>query len=596
MNIKTLLPIIGFIAAGAYAGNIILNIAPENAQISEQKPHNHEEGQGTHDDHEPKQADSIPRGPNGGWLFAKKGLQVEVKIYETGIPPEFRAFITDDLGKPIPLNEVDLTIKLNRLGRIDTIQFKPMGKYLLGNKAIVEPHSFNVDIHVNWKEKQYKWEFSQIEARVELAETAVKNSNITIKKAGPARLKNQINLPGEINLNEEKVVHIVPRLDGVVKKTFKDLGDTVVPGDILAIIESRELADAKINYLAKGQQVELSKSDLDREILLFQSTQKLLALLHKKIDLEDVYQGLKGLQIGKSRELLIPAYAKMKLAKSVFLREKNLFAKGISSESEYLQAEENLKSSEAKYLALREKIDYDGSWTVRQKKRNFDIEVLNLQTARQKLFALGIVDEDIENLSQQNEQDFSKYKLRSPLGGIIIQKHLTTGEAVKNDDAVFLLADLSEVWVNIAIPVMDIKSAKLGQTVTVIGNGAQTKGKLTYLDSIVDRKSRTINGRVVISNPRLKWRPGTFVTVELLVDERKVPLAVSAKAIQTIRDWSVVFVKYGNLFEARPLQLGKSDGQWVEVLKGLSVGEYYVVENSFVVKAEIEKSSAVHDH
>ena len=68
------------------------------------------------------------------------------------------------------------------------------------------------------------------------------------------------------------------------------------------------------------------------------------------------------------------------------------------------------------------------------------------------------------------------------------------------------------------------------------------------------------------------------------------------KAIQTIRDWSVVFVKYGNFFEARPLELGENDGNWVEVLQGLSVGEHYVAQNSFVVKAEIEKSSAVHEH
>ncbi|MFT4577269.1 MAG: cobalt-zinc-cadmium efflux system membrane fusion protein [Nitrospinales bacterium] len=600
MKIKSLLPIICFIAAGVYAGNIILNTAPESTQISEQKPHNHEERQGAHDnsDHKPEHADAIPRGPNGGWLFTEKDLQVEVKIFETGSPPEFRAFITDGAGKSVSLDELNLTIKLNRLDRVDTVQFKPMGNYLLGDITIVEPHSFNVAIYAHWKTKQYEWEFSQIEARAKLTETAVKNANITIKKAGPARIKNQINLPGEINLNEEKVVHIVPRLDGVVKKTFKDLGDTVTPGDILATIESRELADAKINYLTKSQQVDLSKSDLDRETLLFQNTEKLLDLLHKKINLEDVYQGLEGLQIGKSRELLIPAYAKMKLAKSVYLREKKLFAKGISSESEYLQAEENLKSSEAKYLALREKIDYHGNWAVRQKKRNFDMEVFNLQTAKQKLFALGLVDEEIANLDQQDEQSFSKYELRSPLGGIIIQKHLTTGEAVKSDDAVYLLADLSDVWVNMAIPVMDVNSVKLGQSVTVRSDsiGLKAKGELTYLDSIIDGTSRTVTGRVVIPNPKSKWRPGTFVTLELTLDEQEVPLAVPTRAIQTIRDWSVVFVKYGNIFEARPLELGKSDGKWTEVLQGLKNNESFVDQNSFILKAEIEKSSASHDH
>ncbi len=584
MKIKSLLLITCFIVAGVYAGNIILNTTEESSQISKHKPH--------------EQTNSIPRGPNGGWLFSEKDLQVEVKIFETGTPPEFRAFITDGAGKPVSLEEVNLTIELNRLDRVDTIRFKPMGKYLLGDKPIVEPHSFNVNIHAHWKEKQYDWKFSQIEARVELTETAVKNANITIRKAEPTRIKNQINLPGEIQLNEEKLVHIVPRLDGVVKKTFKDLGDTVVPGDILAIIESRELADARINYLAKIRQMELSKSDLNRESLLFKNTQKLLDLLHKAMDLEDVYKELKDLKIGKSRELLIPAYAKMKLANSVYLREKNLFAKGISSESEYLQAEENLKSSEAKYFALREKISYDGNWAIREKKRNFDMEVFNLQTAKQKLFALGLIDKDIKNLSQQNEQNFSKYELRSPLGGIIIQKHLTTGEAVKNDTAVFLLADLSEVWLNIAIPAMDINSVKLGQSVIVRNSntGLKAGGKLTYLDSIIDGTSRTVTGRVVIPNPKLKWRPGTFVTLKLTLGERTVPLAVPTRAIQTIRDWSVVFVKYGNLFEARPLELGKVDGEWTEVLQGLKKNEFFVDQNSFILKAEIEKSSAAHDH
>ena len=324
----------------------------------------------------------------------------------------------------------------------------------------------------------------------------------------------------------------------------------------------------------------------------------MLALLQKELDLEEVYRELKDLVIGKSRELLIPAYAKLSLAKSVYLREKKLLEKGISSEAEYLLAVENYKSGEAKYIALREKIAYDGQWAVRQKKRTYEIETLKLQTARQKLFALGLTNQEVGTLSNQGEHAFTQYELRSPLGGVVIQKHLTTGEAVKNDDDVFLLADFSDVWVNIAIPAKDLKYVKLGQVVVVKDDNLaiEAKGKLTYLDSIIDEKNRTVTGRVVIPNAKGHWRPGTFVTLELLLEERRVPIAVPTKAIQTIRDWSVVFVKYGNFFEARPLELGTNDGNWVEVLEGLKAGEQYVVKNSFVVKAEIEKSSAVHSH
>ncbi|MBT6408325.1 MAG: efflux RND transporter periplasmic adaptor subunit [Nitrospina sp.] len=554
------------------------------------------------DSHEPTaasgEASAIPRGSHGGWLFSKNDLQVEVKIFETGIPPEFRVYVTDASGKAVPLNEVDLTITLKRLDRVDEIHFKPVGEYLLGDKEVVEPHSFDVKIHARWKKQTYEWEFAQIEARVELPDEAIKNADITIQTAGPAKLKNLINLSGEIGLNEEKVVHIVPRLNGVVKKVFKDLGDRVRVGDVLAIIESRELADAKINYLAATKQVNLAKLDLERQTLISKNTAQMLDLLQKDLDLEEVYRQLKDLQIGRSRELLIPAYAKLSLAKSVYLREKKLLEKGISSESEYLLAVENYKSGEAKYIALREKIAYDSQWAVRQKKRTDEMETLKLQTARQKLFALGLTDGEVGMLPSQKERMFTQYELRSPLGGVVIQKHLTTGEAVKNDDDIFLLADFSDVWVNIAIPAKDLKYVKLGQNVVVKDDnlGMEAKGKLTYLDSIIDETSRTVTGRVVIPNAKGHWRPGTFVTLRLVFEERKVPIAVPEKAIQTIRDWSVVFVKYGNFFEARPLELGKNDGDRVEVLAGLKAGEQYVVQNSFVVKAEIEKSSAVHSH
>ena len=589
MKRKFLLPLILILAMGVFVGRIILNM--DTATVGHDPRENESASESEH-------ASPIARGPHGGWLFSENGLQVEVKIFETGIPPQLRVYVTDAAGKTVPLNEVDMTISLNRLDRVDEIHFKPVGKYLLGDMTVVEPHSFDVKIHARWKEQIYKWEFSQIEARAELPEEAIKNADITIQTAGSAKLKTLLNLSGEIGLNEEKVVHIVPRLDGVVKKVFKDLGDRVTVGDVLAIIESRELADAKINYLAATKQANLAKLDLERQTLILKNTNQMLDLLQKKLDLEEVYRELKDLQIGRSRELLIPAYAKLSLAKSVYLREKKLFEKGISSESEYLLAVENYKSGEAKYIALREKIAYDGQWAVRQKKRTDEMETLKLQMARQKLFVLGLTNQEVGTLSNQKEHSFIQYELRSPLGGVIIQKHLTTGEAVKNDDDVFLLADFSEVWVNIAIPAKDLKYVKLGQNVVVKDEnlGIEAKGNLTYLDSIIDEKNRTVTGRVVIPNPKGHWRPGTFVTLKLVLEERTVPLAVPTKAIQTIRDWSVVFVKYGNFFEARPLELGENDGNWVEVLQGLSVGEHYVAQNSFVVKAEIEKSSAVHEH
>ena len=259
---------------------------------------------------------------------------------------------------------------------------------------------------------------------------------------------------------------------------------------------------------------------------------------------------------------------------------------------------EDHKSAEAKYVALREKIAYDGDWTMRQKQRTSGMEQLNLQMAIQKLLALGLPIMKIERLDKGEDPLLTHYELRSSLSGTVIKKHLTTGEALKKDDNIFILADLSDVWVNIAIPTKNLKAVKLGQKVKVKNDQMETEamGRLTYLSSIIDETTRSVTGRVVIPNNNKLWRPGTFVTVELILKERAVPVAVRADAIQSLRDWSVVFVNYGNFFEGRPLKLGANDENWVEVLDGLSAGENYVVENSYAVKAEIEKSGAAHSH
>jgi cobalt-zinc-cadmium efflux system membrane fusion protein len=73
-------------------------------------------------------------------------------------------------------------------------------------------------------------------------------------------------------------------------------------------------------------------------------------------------------------------------------------------------------------------------------------------------------------------------------------------------------------------------------------------------------------------------------------------VAVSVAAIQTLRDWSVVFGRYDHYFEVRPLELGRNDGEMVEVLKGLTSGEQYASGNSFAIKAELGKAGASHDH
>lgn len=113
---------------------------------------------------------------------------------------------------------------------------------------------------------------------------------------------------------------------------------------------------------------------------------------------------------------------------------------------------------------------------------------------------------------------------------------------------------------------------------------------------MIGKDTRTAQAHVQIPNPDSIWRPGLFVTVRLVQEEFTVPVAVRADAIQKFRDWDVVFIQEGNLYEAVSLELGRREGDWVEILSGLPAGKKYVSKNSFLIKADILKSGATHDH
>ena len=126
--------------------------------------------------------------------------------------------------------------------------------------------------------------------------------------------------------------------------------------------------------------------------------------------------------------------------------------------------------------------------------------------------------------------------------------------------------------------------------------GADIKGRISYVAPVGSSDTQTAIARIVLTNSDGRLRPGLFVTARLVLAKRDVPVAVRVGAIQTLENKTVVFVREGgDKIEARPVELGESDAKFVEIRAGLSAGEPYVAENSFVVKAEMGKGEAQHD-
>lgn len=265
-------------------------------------------------------------------------------------------------------------------------------------------------------------------------------------------------------------------------------------------------------------------------------------------------------ELADLRSNLLAAEKRLALAALTYEREQKLWQDRISAERDYLQARQAYQEAE-----------------------------IQAQTARSKLAALG---------ADAGHGALNRYVLRAPFDGIVVEKHIAPGEAVKEDANVFLLSDLSSVWVQIAVPAADIDAVRVGAAADIQSGStsATAAGKVGYLGSLLGEQTRSARARVVIANPHMAWRPGMFVNVAVAKGSKPAAVAVQADAIQALDGGTVVFTRAPNGFQARAVRTGATDGKLVEILDGLQPGESYAAAGSFVVKAEQGKGDAEHEH
>ena len=345
------------------------------------------------------------------------------------------------------------------------------------------------------------------EAAVELTPQEMKEFGIETAMAGPGSIPLEVFLPGEITVNPNRLSHIGPLVSGVAREIYKILGGTVRRGEVLAVLDSRELSELKSAYLV--------------------------------------------------------ARERLALAEITYEREEKLWKKKISSEQDYLQAKQAL--AEAR---------------------------IELQAAEQKLHAVGFREEDLSQLSFHAQTPLARYEVVSPLDGVIIAKHITLGEAVSENEEIFTVADLKNIWVNLTVYQKDLGKIKQGQEVIVYDDktGLTDKGRIDWVSPTLEEQIRTATARVVLANKEGKWRPGMFVKAKVKIDEVQADIVVPRSAVITFENKPVVFIKEGLDFRPVPVELGQANEHLVAISAGLKKGQEYVVRNAFTLKAELSKA------
>jgi cobalt-zinc-cadmium efflux system membrane fusion protein len=195
--------------------------------------------------------------------------------------------------------------------------------------------------------------------------------------------------------------------------------------------------------------------------------------------------------------------------------------------------------------------------------------------------------------SIESNDSLRDYTINSPINGTVIQRHANTGEFT-SDQILFSIANFETLWAELRVYPTQRSLVNEGQYIEIKINDVLVTGEIKHLIPVVDQPYQL--ARVKLDNSQLHLSPGDFVEGHIVVAELKSDLAVTNDAIQTMKGKEGVFIKTNDAYQFTPIRKGRRDDHFTEVLSGLNPNQEYVVKNSYLIKADIEKSEAEHEH
>lgn len=196
--------------------------------------------------------------------------------------------------------------------------------------------------------------------------------------------------------------------------------------------------------------------------------------------------------------------------------------------------------------------------------------------------------------SVESNNSLQSYNLRAPISGTITAKEASTGE-VAAEQVLFTITNTSSLWAELKVFPEQASAVKAGQKVHMMNGEREFVSTIKQLLPSEQAKPYRI-ARVPIENTEAALFPGLLVEAQVIIQQETVDIRIPNSAIQRYEGSQVAFLKTDGKYQVKPLQLGISDGRFSEVISGLRQGDEIVVENSYLIKADLEKEGAAHAH
>ncbi|MFM8272918.1 MAG: efflux RND transporter periplasmic adaptor subunit [Gemmata sp.] len=417
-------------------------------------------------------------------------------------------------------------------------------------------------------------------------------AGIRTEPAAAAPLADHVWRTGRVVLDDGRVARVSPPIEGVVVEVRAKLGQDVPAGAVLAVIDSREVGGAKLEFARARLAAAAERERAGWAATSAANTAELVKAVAADKPAAEIETAFRDKPVGEKRQALMTAYAQRNHLRT---HVSSLRASGGAVAAATVQkAEAESEGAEASLRALLEEFRAQADQQARQAGLKLKEADAALAAARTHLLTLGYAPAELDKLDPAAEgAAASRYEIKAPFAGTVVDRHGVRAERVGPQTEMFRLADLSAVWVQ-----ADVFEGDLPLVRAMAGRGvefrapaagvAQQPGEVVYAGDIVDRASRTLTLTAAAPNPKRELKPGMFVEVGLPRGGPEPVLSVPAAAVQRHQGRAFVFVHTGDdEFRRADVELGREGGDRVEIKSGLAPGAAVVVDGGFVLKSEL---------
>lgn len=421
-----------------------------------------------------------------------------------------------------------------------------------------------------------------------------KAAAVAVEPVESRHWEESLSITGSLELNQDRVAHVHVPVQGVVRQVAAGLGGEYKAGDVLAVIDSREVGQAKLELVKNRLELHAAQARSQWIKTIRDNAVALIEAMECNQTIPEIEQAFRDRPLGSYREELVSAYANKIQTGRDATRLEELHQQGVVPDKDYFKAKAQYEAAAA---TLQSKLEYI-RFETRQQLLNSDQEVRRAQTAmsvsESQLVILGFTPEQVRKMDPLTEGDrLSHYNVLAPFDGTVLKKDLALAEHVSAETELLEFADLSTLWLRANVFEKDVLAVQAWQdqdvefTVASVPDKA-FKAKVFSTGSVVDDQSRTASLLAVYENADRRLKPGMFVNVKLAHRSSEPVVCIPATALLRHENQPFVFVARGDEeFERRNVTVGRTNASHAEILSGLAAGESLAVQGGFALKSEM---------